>query len=62
MKIVLFISYYFSRKTDLCFVFFGFNDLEKFCSESQLLKNLSEYIRSQLEYHWYGIKSKMGIS
>ena len=54
-KMVLFVSYYFSKK--LTFVSLDYNVLKKHLLK-KLSKNLSEYISRQLKYLQHGIKSK----
>ena len=62
LKLVLFISYYLSKKTNLCLPLR--QRFEKnICSRKQILRQqFSEYNRRQLKYYQYRIISKTGIS
>ena len=59
MKLVLFISYYFSKK--LTCVSLCHKHLKKHLLMKVNIKNFFEYICRQLKYHQHSIKSKTGI-
>ena len=57
----MFISYYFSRKTDQCLLLP--QRFEKiFSHESKYQKKLSVYIWRRVKYHQHRIRNKTGIS
>ena len=60
MKIVLFISCYFSKK--LISVSFCHEDFKKRLLIKVNIKNFAEYICRQLKYHQHKIRSNTGLS